>query len=323
MLRSSGLAVLWLVGLCLALTALASLAAAEVSAPAQGPGASPTRTPAPRAPLTLASQASAPTSTPASVLKLIFPLVANLPSPTPTATSTATPVPTKTPTVTPTPTPDACQQIPGVSYTSLTINGAPTDRPAAIHADLNLSMRSYEATSGYRGLVYYGGNPDLNAPQFPTLFADYRTPTFTNLYRVYDWNWSCNCRGGLIGDPAVTLLGLGTTPGEIVRVPRSGYNIGQGYQVLVLYASPDRITLKYTREDNVVWGYALHVEGICVEPSLLSLYRSLNDAGRGRLPALTADQPFGRARGREIGVAIRDCGSFMDPRSGRDWWQGR
>ena len=23
----------------------------------------------------------------------------------------------------------------------------------------------------------------------------------------------------------------------------------------------------------------------------------------------------------EIGVAIRDCGKFMDPRSQKDWWQ--
>jgi len=49
----------------------------------------------------------------------------------------------------------------------------------------------------------------------------------------------------------------------------------------------------------------------------------LNDAGRGHLPALRAGQAFGRARGDEIGGVIRDNGAFMDPRSRKDWWQGR
>ena len=48
-----------------------------------------------------------------------------------------------------------------------------------------------------------------------------------------------------------------------------------------------------------------------------------SDQGRARLPALEAGQAFGRARGGEIGVAIRDAGTFMDPRSDKDWWQGR
>jgi hypothetical protein len=29
------------------------------------------------------------------------------------------------------------------------------------------------------------------------------------------------------------------------------------------------------------------------------------------------------AVGSEIQVAVRDTGSFMDPRSRNDWWQGR
>jgi hypothetical protein len=29
---------------------------------------------------------------------------------------------------------------------------------------------------------------------------------------------------------------------------------------------------------------------------------------------------LGRATGAEVGVAIRDKGSFMDPRSLKDWW---
>jgi len=91
----------------------------------------------------------------------------------------------------------------------------------------------------------------------------------------------------------------------------------------VLYATEERITLKYTNADNVVHGYTLHVEHLCVEPRLLALYQQWNAEGRSRLPALKAGQAFGRARSGEIGVAIRDEGTFMDPRSDKDWWQGR
>jgi hypothetical protein len=123
--------------------------------------------------------------------------------------------------------------------------------------------------------------------------------------------------------PPVTLAELATTPGEPLRVPDSGYSIGSGYEALVLYAAPDRITLKYTRTDNVVHGYTLHLEGLCVDPTLLDLYRSWNAAGRGQLPALQSGQALGRAAGNTVGVAIRDSGAFMDPRSRKDWWRGR
>ena len=216
---------------------------------------------------------------------------------------------------------EPCAPIPGESYGVLSVLPPPTDRPAEVHADLNLALRGYELTSAYLGLVD-GGGTDPAAPQLPGLFADDRTPTFSNVYRVRDWDWNCNCRGGLIAYPEVTLAGFEVASGETIHVPGSGYDIG-GYEVLVLYASAERITLKYTREDNVVSGYTIHVENVCVEPSLLALYESWNDAGRGYLPALQAGQAFGRARGSEIRVAIRDTGTFMDPRIRGDWWQGR
>jgi hypothetical protein len=222
--------------------------------------------------------------------------------------------------------PEGCQPIPDETYSALSVNPPPTDRPAEIHADLNLSMRGYELTDAYKGLWDYSGSGDGNAPQLPGLFADNRTGVFSDVYRVYDWNWGCNCRGALLANYPVTLAGLATTPGETIHVPDSGYAIGalaNGYEVLVLYASLDRITLKYTRDDNVVYGYTLHVENVCVEPSLLALYEEWNAAGRSKLPALHPGQAFGRAKGDAIGVAIRDNGTFMDPRSRKDWWRGR
>ena len=203
-------------------------------------------------------------------------------------------------------------------------HASPTDPPAASHPDINLAVRGYISTTGTLGLVDYTGHVDVNAPQLYTLFGNNRTPTFSAVYQVYDW--TNGQRGDPIGDPAVTLVGMVVAQNEIIRAPASGYDIGwrpTGYEVMVLYAASNRITLKYTREDNMVCGNAIHIENISVDPNLLSLYQTMNAAGRARLPALFAGQGIGRAITTEIGVAIRDTGWFMDPRSRKDWWQGR
>lgn len=232
------------------------------------------------------------------------------------------PEPTPEPT-TPEPGPDPCAPIPGESYGALPIVGPPTDRPAAQHGDINLALRGYDPTSAERGLIDVSGPTDHQAPQLAGLFADKRTPAFSNVYRVNNWDWGRNARGGPITEFEVTLIGCAAKPGETIHVPDSGYSIGQGYEVLVLYADSQRITFKYTGEDSVVQGYAIHVEGVCVEPNLLALYEQMNAAGRRQLPALRAGQAFGRARGNEIQVAIRDTGRFMDPRTRKDWWRGQ
>lgn len=228
----------------------------------------------------------------------------------------------------PTSTPSAitagpCEAIPGESYGALSIQGSPSDRPAESHADLNLAMRGYQGVGAALQFSDYGPADDPNGPQLPGLFGDGRVPAFTSSYQVFDWDWNCNCRSNLLTQWETTLLGMGVSPGEPIRVPDSGYSIGNGYEVLVLYASPDRITLKYTPNDNVVSGYTLHVEGVCVDPYLLGLYQSQNASGRRQLPALRSGQAFGRAKGGEILVGIRDAGTFLDPRSRQDWWRGR
>ena len=253
---------------------------------------------------------------------VIPPLAGESPPAPPPSQPSPTPAPTP-----PSPAPevgvDPCAPIPGQSYGSLPIVGPPADRPAAQHGDLNLALRGYRLTTAARGLISIGGPTDDRAPQLAGLFADKRTPTIKHVYRVNNWDWGRNARGGPITDFEVTLAGFGVERGETIHVPDSGYGIGQGYGVLVLYADTNRITLKYTGEDSVVKGYALHVEGVCVEPNLLALYEQMNAAGRGRLPALRAGQALGRARGDEIQTAIRDTGRFMDPRTRKDWWRGR
>ena len=115
---------------------------------------------------------------------------------------------------------------------------------------------------------------------------------------------------------------MGVKPGETIYTPDSGYDIGGGYEYMVMYAGESDITLHVGREDNFP-GYVIHLDGVCVDPDLLALYRQLHAAGRDELPALRGHQPFGRALGNEIQIAVRDSGSFMDPRSRNDWWQGR
>ncbi len=215
-----------------------------------------------------------------------------------------------------------CQPIPGESYTAISANGPHPRRPSDVHPDHNLAMRGYEPTNSGRGLVDYGGPSDQRAPRLHDLFFDRRLPSFQSVYQVHDWDWDQMRRGPLLRDWPVTALGLSTSPGEVLYVPDSGYTIGSGYEVLVIYASRDRIALKYTREDNVVRGYTLHVDGVCVEPGLLALYEQSDRAGRKLLPALRPRQPFGRARGDQVVIAIVDHGTFMDPRSRKDWWQG-
>lgn len=217
---------------------------------------------------------------------------------------------------------DPCAPIPGESYGTLPIIPPPSDRPAEEHPDVNLAIRGYEPTDAYKGLVDYGSSKDENAPQLAGLCTGGCGPPFSHVYQVYDWDWANERRGDLVTEPEVTLAGMAVAPGETMHVPDSGYDIGSGYEVLVLYASAERITLKYTREDSVVWGYTLHLEGVCVEPNLLALYEAMNAAGRNDLPALQSGQAFGRAREGEVGVAIRDTGAFMDPRSRQDWWRG-
>lgn len=196
-----------------------------------------------------------------------------------------------------------------------------TDRPAAEHPDINLAIRGWSPTQARLSLVQYGGPTDSLAPQLDALFAPRRLPRFSSAYRVNHWDWDCNCRAEPITDWDVTLLGMSTVPGELLHTPDSGYNIGGGYEALVLYATENRLTLKYSAEDNVVRGYTIHLEGVCVAPELLALYRQLNASGRRRLPALRGGQSFGSAADDEIRVAVRDNGAFLDPRSQKDWWK--
>lgn len=220
---------------------------------------------------------------------------------------------------------DPCAPIPGESYVTLrVVEKEDTPRPAEVHPDKNLAIRGYERTTGDTGLITEGwGGWNSPRPELVNLCASGCTPPFSSLHQVHHWDWENSRRGPVITDPPVTLVGMSTQFSEPIRVPAWDSDTASGYDALVLYATTERITLLYSMFgtcDSVVCGYTIHVEGICVEPSLLALYEQTNAEGREYLPALRGGQAFGRARGSEILLAVRDSpGSFHDPRHKNFW----
>lgn len=237
----------------------------------------------------------------------------------------------------------ACPTSSSNSYTQGTATQFDQDnpvRPAAAHADKNFALRGYVVNTDSwlrRELVNYGTDDPTLPPQLATLFSSHRVPPLVGFYRVHDWNWSPSPAPGSRGAPLTrwpaTALGLQVSPGETLHVPTSAYDIGQGYEVIVLHADERRVALRYAREDSAgAAGYTVHVEGLCTDPNLLALYNQRNAAngpryvypnGQYPLPVLPAGKPIGTARSSEVVVAVVDTGTFMDPRSCNEWWQIR
>jgi len=238
----------------------------------------------------------------------------------------------------------ACGTIEGASFNTITVSQIPDKPPVtnvAGNPDYNISMRGWEVVADARKEIYDMGvstDPDDLAPQLYGLFLDNRIPQVSQTYQMYDWAWgedgALGSRGDLYHSPEVTLLGATTTPGEEIKMPSSGYSIGENYEAMVLYADEDSITLTIKADDaiyeviqhdvgdpTVLAGYVIHVEDICTEPRLLDLYNTSNLAGRSSLPALVEGQSFGRAKGTELKFSIRDTGSFMEPRNTQNWWR--
>lgn len=219
------------------------------------------------------------------------------------------------------PPPAGCD-IPNTGYETVSVAGPSLSGDVSQNIDVNLGYRGYEQVDAPRQLVVLGPVHDGKAPQVSGMFADRRTPAIVQTYQRYRWDDGCDCVLDTYSRWDTTVLGLGVSPGETIYTPDSGYDIGGGYEYLVMYAAETRITLHIGREDDFP-GYVIHIEDVCTDPDLLALYNQANAAGRNSLPALGGHQPFGKALGSEIKIAMRDSGSFMDPRSRNDWWQGR
>lgn len=209
-------------------------------------------------------------------------------------------------------------------YSAIPVAGGHAAHPPAQHGDLNLALRGYVPIDGGLSLVDISGPTDGDAPQLPGVFG--RAASIAQTFQARDWNWACGgagCRGEVLSNVEVSMVGLASVPGEAVHVPTRGAEIyGGGYVALVLFADATRLTVVYTREDSVANGYAVHLEDFCVDPNLLALYQANNSAGRGNLPGLRNGEAVGVARYHQVLVGVRDRGMFTDPRSRKDWWRG-
>lgn len=236
---------------------------------------------------------------------------------------------------------EACATTSSNSYSSGVAFQQDSDnpvRPAYNHADKNIALRGYVANtdSGLADLVDNGVGDPTQPPQFATFFSPNQVPPFSTFLKVHQWDWASSpepgMRGGPINSPAVTALAFDLPTGTPLHVPTSGYDIGSGMEVIIIYADEDTVTLHYTREDSAAKGYTVHVDQICTDPNLLSLYNSLDQAegpryqypnGSYTLPQLPAGQTFGTTSGSDMVVAIVDTGAYIDPRSCNNWWQIR
>jgi hypothetical protein len=212
-------------------------------------------------------------------------------------------------------------------------------RPADEHADKNIELRGYIVNDDptlVRELIDYGSGDPTQPPQFATLFSPYQVPPFADFHQVHQWNWAPSpqpgTRGTLITDYPTTAVSFTLSPGTNLHTPVSGYDIGAGMEVIVLFADADTITLHYTREDSAAVGYTIHIDQICTDPTLLNLYNSLDDPDGPRydypssgysLPTLPAGKAFGTTSMQNMVVAIVDTGAFLDPRSCNEWWKIR
>lgn len=198
-------------------------------------------------------------------------------------------------------------------------------KPAASDPDVNIKLRQFAKVPGTLDLINFVHDIDA-APQLCQLFSsDGSTKTaFTALYGVGLYNGGIDGTGKMEQDPP-HLAGFEVSRGQTIHAPPltayGGGGIGNGYAAMVIYADDNSLTLKYTLEDDVVSGYAIHIIGISVAPNLKSLYDQANADGRWYLPGVTGGQVLGKASGQELWVSIRDTGQFMDPRWRNDWWK--
>ena len=244
---------------------------------------------------------------------------------------------------TPPPPPFACPTASTNSYASGTATQYDLDnpvRPAQAHADKNLALRGFTPNTDAglrRELVNYGTDDPTRPPQLATLFLPDRVPLLSGFYRVHDWNWSPSPAPGTRGAPLttwpVTALGLQVTPGEALHVPASAYDIGQGYEVIVLHADERRVALRYAARTAPAPGATRYT--LTAYAPIPTCWRCTSDwtprtgpryvypSSTYPLPVLPAGKPLGVARASEVVVAVVDTGSFMDPRSCNEWWQIR
>ena len=193
--------------------------------------------------------------------------------------------------------------------------------PAVDDPDIRLTKRGRVDSGEPRSLIDVGGDTDPRAPQLGTLLGGVNTsPNITNVYQVNDYDGASPIVNDHGNNWGVTLMEWGTDPNQTIHAPHTGYKISELYNYTVLYASEHELTLKNTLEDDVVFGYTVHLTDLNVNPVLLEMYNKNEASGRNMLLAIPCGFPVGTALNSAFDAAIRDTGSYMDPRSRKDWW---
>lgn len=215
-----------------------------------------------------------------------------------------------------------CPTTSSQTYGTLTLRGHEIEGnnpDGATNSDMNITLRGYQEVNQAHQLVDYGGDTDPNMPPVLGTFFTH-IPSIVKTYQVHQWDYTAGKpKPELETAWPVNVIGLYTTPGEPLVGLKAGREIGGGYILTVVYAAPTTITFSYSDDES---GYPIYLDNLCVDPNLLALYNKQNAAGRHDMPAIRTGEVFGYGNGSDVRIAIRDTGSWMDPRSRKDWWQG-
>jgi hypothetical protein len=128
-----------------------------------------------------------------------------------------------------------------------------------------------------------------------------------------------------------------------IKVPSTSYDIGGGYEAMVVFAAEDRVTIHIGRHEYFVGtpsgkncnggecsgGYWIYVKDICVDKRILNAYNSVKNAQEAagadkspiQLPMVKPGQTLGKATGASVIVGVRDNGPFIST-SKPVYWEG-
>ena len=258
-------------------------------------------------------QTSFPTPAPTTFLTTpTFKPILTITKPSPTSKP-----PSPTPTFKPTPKFFSCPQVSNNFFEKTEVLKT---NPKPVNQRDDLTLPPHIPVNAKMDVFYAPvADPDPKIPLLTEIFSPPRRPPFLAGYQS-----TREIRGNYVAE--VEILEVKIIPGEPLRFPPTDYDIGGGLRAMVLYATPNAVTFKITREDDVVYGYTLYFENLCVDKNLIDLYNKLNNQGRKQLPAIREGQVFGFAKDEKLKVAIRDTGTFLDlrqidPETGLGFWR--
>ncbi|KKQ38908.1 MAG: hypothetical protein US54_C0001G0033 [Candidatus Roizmanbacteria bacterium GW2011_GWA2_37_7] len=126
-----------------------------------------------------------------------------------------------------------------------------------------------------------------------------------------------------------------------IKMPGTGYDIGGGYEAMVVFAASDRVTLHIGRHEYFTGtktcasgqicsgGYWIYVKNICVDQQIQNAYNKAKGAQEAagadlnpiQLPMVLPGHILGKASGSSVLVGVRDNGPFISIFK-PDYWGG-